>query len=43
MKESKLRVAFVDNEGKVCPIDSATNKEIVEGIQKLADMLTKRL
>jgi hypothetical protein len=42
MKEPKLRIAFVDNEGKICPIDSGTNKEIAEGIQKLAYMLTKR-
>ncbi len=43
MKDSRLRVVFADNEGKIYPTDLASNQDIFKGIKKLVAILDKRL
>lgn len=42
MNDSNLKVAFVDDEGKTCTIDSATDEEISDGIKELGEVLVNR-
>jgi len=43
MKDSRLRVVFVDDEGKKYPIDIVNNSDIFKAIKMLIGILDKRL
>jgi hypothetical protein len=43
MKDSRLRVVFVNSEGKKYPIDMVPSSDIFKGIKKLIAILDERL
>ena len=43
MKEKNLKVAFVDDEKRIYPINQAKNEEISKAIKELVEELDKRL
>jgi len=43
MENRKLKLAFIDNNGKVYPIDEVTPEELAKGLEKISKEIAERL
>ena len=43
VEKRKLELAFINKNGKVCPINEVTRAELAEGLEKISKETAKRL
>lgn len=43
MKNRKLELAFIDEDGKMYPLDAVTREELACGLEKISEEVAKRL
>ena len=43
MRQRKLKLVFIDKDGKWYPLDEVNSEELAEGLQKLSKETAKRL
>jgi hypothetical protein len=43
MADRKLELAFVDKDGKVCPLDEGSSEDLARGLERISKEIAKRM